>query len=141
MNREPRSDSVRTMACLAYLPPIAVGLLIAPDYRNARFVRRHAVASLLLSAAGLSGAVLLSWIALLLGKLPWVGFWLLSASGLVISLWLMAAVGLAVAGALAAYQGKAARLAGLEGALRALERGIESPPRRGPRRGPEEPGS
>jgi len=147
MDWQPRAASYRVLAALSYLPPIAVGVLAMPEYRAVRHLRFHALQSLLLMAASFGGAMLIGWLGALLGNLPWIGFFLLSFSGLVISIWMLTMVGLAVYAAIMAYQGKTTRFWGLDRSVRRLERWVEkrytklpeaseAPPKRRRRTGP-----
>lgn len=139
---EPRAASYRVLAALSYLPPIAVGVLVMPEYRAVRHLRFHALQSLFLVALSFGGAMLIGWLGALLGNLPWLGFLLLSFSGLFISLWMLGLVGVAIYAAVRGYQGKTTRLWGMDRSVRRLDRwverrfgGLEEPPRRRRRTG------
>ncbi|HEY9855774.1 MAG TPA: hypothetical protein V6D05_08575 [Stenomitos sp.] len=147
MNLQPRAASYRVLAALCYLPPVAVGVLVMPEYRGIRHLRYHALQSLLLVAASFGGAMLIGWLGALLGNLPWLGFFLLSFSGLLISIWMLGMVGLAVYAAVMAYQGKSTRFWGVDRYVRRLDRWVEKrfttlpaapaePPKRRRRTGP-----
>lgn len=118
----PRSTSARALACLAYLPPVALVLLVSPEHRGIKLIRQHSLQSLILSVGSLLGAVLLGWGGTLLGALPGVGLFMLSATGLLISLWMLAMLGLAIVGAIAGYQGKYLRIGGISALVKNLER-------------------
>lgn len=147
MDPQPRAASYRVLAALSYMPPIAVGVLVMPDYRAVRHLRVHALQSLLLMALSFGGAMLIGWLGALLGNLPWLGFFLLSFSGLLISGWMMALLGLSIYSAVLAHQGKTSRLWGLDRYVRRLDRWVErrfvqlpgtpeEPPKRRRRPGP-----
>lgn len=147
MEPQPRAASYRVLAALSYLPPVAVGVLVMPEYRAVRHLRFHALQSLCLMALSFGGAMLIGWLGALLGNLPWMGFFLLSLSGLLISLWMMALLGVSVRAALLAYEGKTTRLWQLDRYVRRLDRWVEKrlekrslppeePPKRRRRPGP-----
>ncbi|HEY9899423.1 MAG TPA: hypothetical protein V6D00_09600 [Pantanalinema sp.] len=122
---EPRAASYRTLAALAYLPPVAIAVLLAPAYRAVRHLRFHAIQSLALTALGLGGAMALGWGGAILGGLPFLGFFLLGLTGLAISLWMIGGLGLSVYAAVMAYQGNTTRLPLLDRHLRRLDRRLE----------------
>lgn len=125
MDPQPRAASYRVLAALSYLPPIAVGVLVMPDYRSVRYLRFHAVQSLFFMALSFGGAMLIGWLGTLFGNLPWIGFFLLSLSGLLISGWMVALLGLSVYAAVQAYQGKTSRFWGLDRYVRQVDRWVE----------------
>lgn len=127
----PRSAAARSWACLAYLPPVAVGLLLLPEFREIKLVRQHSLQSLALAGLAIAGSLALAWVSAILGALPLVGYWLLALAGILISLWMLLLLGLAIAGALAAYQGRYLRIAGVSRLVRAAEQ------RLGPARAPD----
>lgn len=122
---QPRAASYRVLAALSYLAPMAVGVLVMPEYRMVRHLRFHALQSLCLAALSVAGAMLIGWLGALLGNVPGLGFFLLSLSGLAISLWMMILLGVAVYAAVLAYQGKTTRLPGLDRHVRRLDRWVE----------------
>ncbi|MBO9541965.1 hypothetical protein J7643_15360 [bacterium] len=122
---EPRAASYRTLAALGYLPPVAIAVLLMPSYRGVRHLRFHALQSLALLLGAIGGAVLLGWAGAILGRLPFLGLFLLGISGLAISLWMVGALGVAVYAAVMAYQGRTTRLPLLDRQLRRLDRHLE----------------
>lgn len=122
---EPRAASYRTLAALCYLPPVAVAILVSAPLRAVRHLRFHALQSLALMGIGLGGAILLGWAGAIVGRLPWVGLFLLGASGLAITGWMLAALGVAVHGATLAYQGRTTRLPVIDRPLRRWDRRLE----------------
>lgn len=144
---EPRAASYRVLAGLSYLPPIAVGVLATEAYRTVRHLRFHALQSLCLMALTFGGAMVIGWLGMLLGNLPWLGFFLSAFLGLAISFWMMLLLGVSVYAAVVAYQGKSTRLWVLDRYVRRLDRWAEKrfgpagsvppePPKRKRRTGP-----
>lgn len=122
---QPRAASYRVLAALSYLPPMALGVLVMPEYRAVRYLRFHALQSLCLVALSFGGAMLLGWLGALLGNLPWLGFFLSALSGLAISLWMLALLGVSVYAAVMAHQGKTTHLWAIDRQVRRLDRWTE----------------
>lgn len=118
---EPRAASIRILSCLGYLPPVAIFLLLAPEYRSIRHVRFHSLQSVVLMLLAMGGAVFIGWVGAGLGKLPGIGFVLLSLSGVGITLWMLLMLGCSIYGAITAYQGRSTHLPGLDRPLRKLD--------------------
>lgn len=123
---EPRAASFRILSALGYLPPVALALLFSRAYRPVRHVRFHALQSLALMALSVFGSFGIGTLGAILGNVPVVGFFLLTATGLLISLWMLAMLGGAVYGALYAYQGKTTHLLMLDRPLRKVDRWLEA---------------
>lgn len=122
---EPRAASIRILSALGYLLPVAVALLLAPNYRAIRHVRFHALQSMALVLLTVGGAVVIGWVGALLGNLPGIGFVLLGLTGVVITLWMLLMLGCSVYGAIAAYQGRTTHLPVLDRYLRKLDLRLE----------------
>lgn len=105
LDRQPRSDEVRLLAALAYVPLVAVFLLFAKKGQEVRLVRFHAIQALALGGLLLVGLLAVSVGSGLLGLLPVLGLWLNVVLGLVIVGMLLLAVGISFHGAWTAYQG------------------------------------
>jgi uncharacterized membrane protein len=122
---EPRSTSYRILSALGYLPPVAIALLCSREFRPVKHLRFHALQSLVLMVLSILGAAGIGYLGSILGALPWIGFFLLSVTGLAISLWMVTMLGFAVYGALLAYQGKTTHLPVLDREIRRLDRALE----------------
>ncbi len=103
----PRSEEARLMACLGYVPPVAIALLARPRWREIGLVRRHAEQALGLQVLWAAGSVLLAWFGTWFGT--WLGFGWLAMTGVAISVWLLTGVALGIWASLEAHDGREAR--------------------------------
>jgi uncharacterized membrane protein len=110
LDRQPRSESIRLLSAVAYLPPVAPFLLLSKRHRGVRLVRFHAVQSLGVGTLVVAGILLGNALSAVFVSWPSVGFWsnLLVGFGLVALL--LMATSLAVIGAWAAYRGTYTRI-------------------------------
>ncbi len=104
----PRSEEARLMACLGYVPPVAIALLARTRWREIRLVRQHAEQALGLQSLWAIGSVMLAWLGTWSGS--WLGFGWLALTGVAISAWLLAGVGIGIWASLEAHDGREARL-------------------------------
>lgn len=123
--RVPQAAPYRTIASLSYLFPVAVAVLLLPQYRSIRLLRYHAVQSIALAALTTLGSVALGILGTILGPLPWIGMTVLLGTGLGISLLMLLGLGLATYGAVLAYDGRFTRLPGLDRWIRRWEKRLE----------------
>lgn len=105
MDYRPRAEGVRLTAAAAYLPFVAIALLLQRKHRDVRLVRFHAYQALGL-AGGLFMAMMASTIAsVLLGSVPGLGFLINLIVGLAFVVLLVGFTGITFYGAYMAYQG------------------------------------
>ena len=123
--RVPQAAPYRTLASLCYLFPVAVALLLLPQFRAIRLLRYHAVQAIALAVLTALGAFALGLLGTLLGSLPWVGMTVLLGTGLGISAVMIAGWGLAVYAAVLAYDGRLTRIPVLDRWVRRWERQLE----------------
>ncbi len=123
--RVPQAAPYRTLASLCYLFPVAVALLLMPQFRSVRLLRYHAVQSVALTALTLLASVALGVLGTILGALPWIGMTVLLATGLGISAVMIIGPGLATYAAVLAYDGRLTRIPLLDRWVRRWERMID----------------
>lgn len=123
--RVPQAAPYRTLASLSYLFPVAVAMLLLPQYRAIRLLRYHAVQSIALTALTTLLSFALGLAGTLLGPIPMVGMTVLLATGLGISGVMLVGLGLATYGAVLAYDGRVTRIPVLDRWVRRWERSLE----------------
>jgi len=96
------------MACLGYVPPVAIALMARRRWREVRLVRRHAEQALVLQGLWALGSVALAWFGTWMGS--WLGWGWLALTGLGISGWLLAGVGIGIWSSMEAHDGREPRL-------------------------------
>jgi Predicted membrane protein len=125
--RIPQAAPYRALASLCYLFPVAVAMLLLPQYRAVRLLRYHAVQSIALTALSTVFTVALSLVGTLLGPLPVVGITILLGAGLGMSGVIVVGLGLATYAAVLAYDGRLTRIPLLDRWVRRWERMLEPP--------------
>lgn len=132
--RVPQAAPYRALASLSYLTPVAVVLLLLPQYRAVRLLRYHSVQSLALSGLTVALIVALGLLGTLLGPIPRIGMPILLLTGIGISLVMLGAFGVAAYAAVLAYDGRLTRLPVLDRWVRRWERQLEPPEERARRK-------
>ncbi|MNK62430.1 hypothetical protein D3C87_816100 [compost metagenome] len=125
--RVPQAAPYRALASLCYLFPVAVAMLLLPQYRAVRLLRYHAVQSIALTALSTTFTLALSLVGTLLGPLPGVGITILLGTGLGMSGVIVVGLGLATYAAVLAYDGRLTRIPLLDRWVRRWERTLEPP--------------
>lgn len=125
--RVPQAAPYRALASLCYLFPVAVAMLLLPQFRNVRLLRYHAIQSIALTALTTLLTFALGLLGTLLGPLPAVGITILLMTGLGISAIMLIGLGLATYAAVLAYDGRFTRLPVLDRWVRRWERRLEPP--------------
>ncbi len=125
--RVPQAAPYRTLASLSYLVPVAVVMLLLPQYRAVRLLRYHAVQSVALTVLTTFLIVALGILGTLLGPIPRVGMTVLLMTGLGISAVMLASLGVTAYAAVLAYDGRVTRLPVLDRWVRRWERQLEPP--------------
>ena len=105
MDYTPRAETVRQLAMAAYLPLVAVFLLISAKHRDVRLIRFHAYQAIGLFFWMLLMLLLGSILSTLFGSLPGVGLMINMAVGVLFILSLVGCTAVAVYCAAMAYQG------------------------------------
>lgn len=105
MDYRPRAEGVRLTAAAAYLPFVAIALLLQRKHRDVRLVRFHAYQALGLAGALFAGMLIASIASTLLGEIPGLGFLINLLVGLAFMALLVGFTALAFYGAYMAYQG------------------------------------
>lgn len=123
--RVPQAAPYRTLASLSYLFPVAVALLLLPQFRSIRLLRFHAVQAIALTLLTALAAFALGLLGTLLGPLPWLGMTVLLVTGLGISAVMLLGWGLAIYAAVLAYDGRLTKLPVLDRHVRRWERRLE----------------
>ena len=123
--RRPQSPGYRILACLCYLPPVAIAILLQKQYQSIRLLRFHAVQSLTLFVATLALCVLVGFVSSILGNIPFVGMGILMMTGLGISALMVGGVSVATYAAIVAYDGRLTRLPIVNRQVRQLEKAFE----------------
>lgn len=126
--RVPQAAPYRAIASLCYLVPVAVGVLLLPQFRPIRLLRFHAIQSLLLCGVTVGGMIVLGIVGTVLGPLPRVGMGILLLTGLGISGVLLGGVGVATVAAVVAYDGRTTRLPVLDRWVRRWEKAFDPDP-------------
>lgn len=132
--RVPQAGPYRTLASLCYLVPVAVAILLMPQYRAVRLLRFHGVQSIALTVLTTSLMIALGLVGTLLGPIPRLGITVLLLSGLGISLVMLGGLGLATYAAVLAYDGRLTRIPVLDRWVRRWERKLEPEEERARRR-------
>lgn len=134
LDRTLRAETVRLWAMAAYLPGVALGLLVARRTREIRLIRFHAFQALGLMALGLLLLLSGSAVATIFGAVP--GLELVFNFGVGLGFLLLFPLGFALAlhGALAAYAGRYTRLPWLTDWVWLQVNGRPAPRRRRARR-------
>ncbi len=123
--RVPQAAPYRAFASLSYLFPVAVAVLLLPQFRSIRLLRFHAVQSVAITALTTTLSIALGLAGTLLGPLPWVGMTVLLGTGLGISGVMLGGLGLATYAAVLAYDGRLTRIPVLDRWVRRWERRLE----------------
>lgn len=123
--RVPQAAPYRAIASLSYLVPVAIGVLLLPQYRAIRLLRFHAIQSLALFGLTTVLMIALGIVGTLLGPLPWLGIWILMGTGLGISGGILAGVGVAIYAAVVAYDGRTTHFPLLDRWVRRWEKALE----------------
>ncbi|MEB3284671.1 MAG: hypothetical protein VKN33_05250 [Candidatus Sericytochromatia bacterium] len=109
-DRKPRSEGIRLIAALCYVPPVAALLLLSRRHRDIRLVRFHAVQSTGVMALTVLGLILGNVLSSVFTLLPSGAFWSNFFVGLLILLLFLLAAALLFYGAFEAYQGNYTRI-------------------------------
>lgn len=123
--RVPQAAPYRTLASLSYLFPVAVALLLLPQFRAVRLLRYHAVQAIALTLLTALATFALGLLGTLLGPLPGIGMTVLLTTGLGISALMLLGWSLAIYAAVIAYDGRLTRLPWLDRHVRRWERRLE----------------
>jgi uncharacterized membrane protein len=105
MDYRPRAEGVRITAAAAYLPFVAIVLLLRRKHRDVRLVRFHAYQALGLAGVLFASMLVATIASTLLGSLPGLGFLVNLIVGLIYVVLLLGFTGLAFYAAVMAYQG------------------------------------
>lgn len=105
MDYRPRAEGVRLTAAAAYLPFVAIVLLLLRRHRDVRLVRFHAYQALGLAGALFACMLVGSIASSLLGTLPGLGFLINLLVGVFFVVLLVGFTALTFYAAIMAYQG------------------------------------
>lgn len=105
MDYRPRAEGVRLTAAAAYLPFVALVLLLQRKHRDVRLIRFHAYQALGLAGALFALMLVGSITSTLLGELPGLGFMINLIVGVFFLLLLVGFTAVTFYAAVMAYQG------------------------------------
>ncbi len=105
MDYRPRAEGVRLSAAAAYLPFVAIALLLQRKHRDVRLVRFHAYQALGLTGTLFACMLVGSIASTLLGELPGLGFLINLIVGVFFMLLLIGFTAVTFYAAVMAYQG------------------------------------